>query len=52
MEMAKAISTLISDDGLRQQMGKATRDRICKKFSIKACVEGYESVYTNIMTIK
>jgi glycosyltransferase involved in cell wall biosynthesis len=47
--IADAISRLMADDGLRGRMGKAARSLVCEKFSIKACVAGYESVYKRVM---
>ena len=47
--MAEAIDSLLADNGLRQRMGKTARATVCEKFSIEACVAGYESVYRRVM---
>jgi glycosyltransferase involved in cell wall biosynthesis len=47
--MAEAIDSLLADNGLRQRMGKTARTTVCEKFSIEACVAGYESVYRRVM---
>jgi glycosyltransferase involved in cell wall biosynthesis len=47
--MAEAMARLIADDGLRQRMGKTAKATVCEKFSIEACVAGYESVYRRVM---
>ena len=47
--IGEAIERLLADDVLRARMGKAARSRVFEKFSIEACVAGYESVYRRVM---
>jgi len=47
--LGEAILTLVKDPGLCRRMGDAGRERIAKKFSAEACVQGYERLYAGLI---
>ena len=47
--MARAVSRLLNDPGLRQEMGRRGRDRAVEKYSLQQYVRGIEGVYTSLL---
>lgn len=46
---SREILRLLADDRLRQTMGRAGRATIERKFSLAACVSGYEHLYSELL---
>ncbi|HET9776022.1 MAG TPA: glycosyltransferase [Gemmatimonadaceae bacterium] len=46
--LANALSTLLSDDGLRRAMGQAGRERIVRDFSMDVYVERHHALYESL----
>jgi teichuronic acid biosynthesis glycosyltransferase TuaC len=49
-ELAQAIACLLSDQRLRERMGKAGRDRVAREFSWERNAAAMQSVYEEVLT--
>ncbi len=47
--LGEALATLVNDAGLRADLGRRARERVCECFTLERCVRQHEILYKNLL---